>query len=99
VLWDLVLYHVRNIKHPVQRLEKAQELLSSIEPSLSTAGNALVRFMAEQIKKLNTEDPSYLYHEYLEPTNQPMLFSEFVDMANRHGLIATDAEQIYDYVA
>ncbi len=86
VLRDLLLYHVRAVKHPVQRLEKAQELLKSIEPSLSNAGNTLSRFLAEQIKNLSSEDPSYLYHEYLEPTNQPMFFSEFVELANRHDL-------------
>jgi hypothetical protein len=30
------LYHVRIIKHPVQRLEKARELISSIEPTFVT---------------------------------------------------------------
>jgi len=99
VLRDLLLYHVRNVDQPVQRLEKAQELLRIIGPSLSNAGNTLIRFMAEQIHKLANEDPSYLYHEYLELTNQPMLFSEFVDMANRHGLQYLCDSELYTMFA
>jgi methyltransferase-like protein/2-polyprenyl-3-methyl-5-hydroxy-6-metoxy-1,4-benzoquinol methylase len=94
-LRDLMLYHVRDIKHPLQRLERTQELLRLVEPCIRGAENPLARYMTEQIKKLASEDPSYLYHEYLESTNQPMLFSEFVGLAKRHAMQYVCDSELY----
>ena len=86
VLRDLLLYHVRDIEQPRQRLSRAQELLPQIAGSLQGVDAPLAKYLTEQIERLGGEDSSYLYHEFLEAANQPMLFSEFIQQAGQHGL-------------
>jgi len=85
-LRDLLLYHVRGIEQPRQRLARAQELLPEISAMLAGVQTPLAKYLTEQVARLGSEDPSYLYHEFLAPANQPMLFSDFIHQAGRHGL-------------
>ena len=86
MLRDLLLYHVRGIEQPRQRLAKAQALLPEISKTLVGVDTPVAKYLMEQITRLRGEDPSYLYHEFLAPANQPMLFSEFIQQAGQHGL-------------
>lgn len=99
VLRDMLLYSVRDIEQPRQRLKRAQELLPEISASLAGVETPLAQYLREQVGRLGQEDPSYFYHEYLETVNQPMLFSEFIQQAGQHGLQYVCDTELYTMFA
>ncbi len=86
MLRDMLLYHTRSTEGPRQRLERAYELLDTLEQALAGRDALSADYLRQEITHLRGAHPSYLYHEYMEEINQPFLFSEFVDDAGRHGL-------------
>ncbi len=85
-LRDMLLYHTRGLATPAQRLKAAQEFLAGLLAGTRGLDAYSSRFLREEIQRIQSRHPSYLYHEYLEETNQPFLFSDFVADAARHGL-------------
>ncbi len=86
ILRELMRYGVRDEPTAAARLARAQALLASFETIYAKCGDVLARRLTEEIAALRGRDPAYLYHEYLEETNEPVLFSEFVAEAERYGL-------------
>jgi methyltransferase-like protein/SAM-dependent methyltransferase len=86
VIRDLLLYHTRGIVEPKQKLEKAIAFLAGFEPVVTRVDTEAARYLGEELKRLRTSHPSYLYHEYLEAYNQPQHVSEFIDTVEGHGL-------------
>jgi methyltransferase-like protein len=82
---DILLFHVRDISDPTQRLEKAREVLeffSRITPNAAASSSA----MAEEMKQLLKTPDTYLMHEYLDDFNLPLHFHEFVRRAGEKNL-------------
>jgi SAM-dependent methyltransferase len=86
MLRDALLYHVRRTSSPTQRLAQASVLLERLGGALAGLDAFSARYLREEIAYLRAAHPSYLYHEYLEARNEPLLFSDFVERAARHGL-------------
>lgn len=88
---DMLLYHVRDETAPRQRLQRARELIALLAeaPGEGALGEALQR----ELRYLTGVADSYLYHEYLESENRPVLFTDFIAAAGQHGLrYLADAE-------
>ncbi|AHE97947.1 methyltransferase regulatory domain-containing protein [Thioalkalivibrio paradoxus] len=85
MLRDMFLHHLRGRESPRERLSGARELLEFLATPLEQvpAGHD---WLQQELQYLRTARDSYLYHEYLEDRNDPLLFSDFVDAASRHGL-------------
>lgn len=49
-------------------------------------GDLYGAYLQEGVHRLSQSEPSYVYHEYLEASNEPLLFAEFVSHAHRYGL-------------
>lgn len=86
MLRDMLLYQVRDIKPPAVRLDRAQKYLNVLEAVLSGSKEAHASYLKNEIERIRFSHPSYLYHEYLETYNEPMLLTDFVSKANEHGL-------------
>ncbi len=86
MLRDMLLYHLRNIEAPRQRLENAIEFINFLERASAGLEAFHVRQLKSQIKRIRETHPSYFYHEYLEPVNEPFLFSDFMQRAESGGL-------------
>lgn len=86
VIRDLLLYHTRGIEDPRQKLERAIAFLAGFEPVVTRVDSEAARYLGEELKRLRTSHPSYLYHEYLEAYNQPQFVSEFIATVEGHGL-------------
>ena len=86
VIRDLLLYHTRGIEDPRQKLDRAIAFLAGFEPVVTRVDTEAARYLAEELKRLRTSHPSYLYHEYLEAWNQPQFVSEFIATVEGHGL-------------
>ena len=86
MLRDMLLYKVRGIRSPVARLEAAQKYLNFLEAGLGDFEVAHSYYLKDEIERIRHAHPSYLYHEYLETFNEPMLLTDFISEANNQGL-------------
>jgi methyltransferase-like protein/2-polyprenyl-3-methyl-5-hydroxy-6-metoxy-1,4-benzoquinol methylase len=86
MLRDVLLHHVRGAEAPAQRLARAREVLERLDTALAGLEALSARYLRQEIAYLRGAHPSYLYHEYLESRNEPLLLTEFVRRAAGHGL-------------
>jgi len=86
ILRDMLLFHVREARTAGERMERAWQLLDFVEQGMANDQSLNARFLRQELKRIRSHHPSYLYHEYLETDNHPFLFTQFVADAGRHGL-------------
>ncbi len=86
MLRDMLLYQVRDIEAPVARLKAAQNYLSLLESGLGESDEVHSFYLKQEIERIHHSHPSYLYHEYLEAYNEPVLLTDFIEQARRYGL-------------
>ncbi|MET0085461.1 MAG: methyltransferase regulatory domain-containing protein [Sedimenticola sp.] len=86
MLRDILLHQVRDIDSPATRLEAAQNYLDYLDAGLEGVEADHIDYMRTEIERIRHSHPSYLYHEYLEAYNEPLLLHDFVKQANDHGL-------------
>lgn len=83
---DLVRYAARNGRSPSEQLALAQAAIRQTAAALAGHADPVAKLMCDELAILQTRHPSYLYHEYLVAENTPCLFSDFMTIAERHGL-------------
>ncbi len=83
---DMLLYHCRGLTTPAERLSQARELIELLIQGLHDDPRPETEPLRRELAYLSQARASYLYHEYLEETNTPELFSDFMARARRHGL-------------
>lgn len=92
-LREMLLAHCRGLEKPAERLERARELLRLLVAAQGEGTDASTRYLQQEVSYLLGAHPSYLYHEYLADTNEPLLFRDFAAQAAAHGLqYLADAE-------
>lgn len=74
------------VRDPATSLERGMELLKLVGSIRKREGDPLGAFVREAIVRMEESDPSYIFHEYLEEHNEPVLFSKFMSTASSHGL-------------
>ena len=89
---DMMLYRNRGITAPDQRAARAVELLDFLstlpdtENTLRAPLVAAARFLKQRLEDLGADGYTYLLHDLMEETNDPVYFSQFVEHTARHGL-------------
>jgi methyltransferase-like protein/2-polyprenyl-3-methyl-5-hydroxy-6-metoxy-1,4-benzoquinol methylase len=83
---DLMKYHAARFDDPAMKIQQAKLILRFIARVSASKKNPLARYMSQQADSLAEESDDYLYHEYLEESNQPVYFHEFVARLRAHGL-------------
>lgn len=86
MLRDMLLYHTRELREPAARLAAAQAFLESYAQWLEGMEALHAKYLRLELERIRNNHPSYLFHEYLEEVNEPLLFSDFVAQAARHEL-------------
>jgi len=86
MLRDMLLYQVRDIASPPGKLEAAQNYLDFLEAGIDGSQSAHGDYLKVEIERIRHAHPSYLYHEYLETYNEPVLLKDFINAANEHAL-------------
>jgi methyltransferase-like protein/trans-aconitate methyltransferase len=90
---DLMLFHARATSGARARVQASRALMQGIARVLATHDSSYARCLREEAERIIRHDESYLAHEHLEETNQPVYFHQFVDRAAAHGLhYLTEAE-------
>jgi SAM-dependent methyltransferase len=90
---EMMLYHTRGVEDLWQQGAGALDLLDLVAGAATDELQA--KFLRARLEHLSQyrERPSYLIHEYLEETNLPLYFHQFMAEAGRHGLqYIADAE-------
>jgi SAM-dependent methyltransferase/methyltransferase-like protein len=86
ILRDLMLFHTRELIETRARVEAGRAVVAGLARLLANRDAPYARHLHENAEAIVRHDESYLAHEYLEETNQPIYFHEFVDRASAHGL-------------
>ncbi len=85
---EIMRYATRGLADPRDRVEKAVEWMERLAATAGTGQDSHSVFLRETCQHLAQfrDQPSYLFHEYLEEHNTATYFHDFVDRAARHGL-------------
>ena len=86
MLRDMLMYHVRDLESPADRLATAWDYLFFLEAGLSELDAVHVEYLKVEIDRIRSAHPSYLYHEYLENYNDPVMLRDFINSAREYGL-------------
>ena len=86
MLRDMLLHHCRALHTPRERLQAAEELLEFLHAGYTELESPAVDWLKQEVAHLRQASRSYLFHEYLEEINAPLLFSDFMQRAAAHGL-------------
>ncbi|HIM28211.1 MAG TPA: methyltransferase domain-containing protein [Planctomycetes bacterium] len=85
IVRDMMLYHVRGIEDPNERVKKARGIAHFLTENVP-AGSAVHAVLEEQCGLIDKAEDGYLVHDQLELHNHPLYFREFVQHAESAGL-------------
>lgn len=83
---DLMLLHTATLGDPKERIDQARAILGTLLEVRGEDDSAYTRAFREEIEVADASDDAYIYHEYLEESNEPVYFSEFAKRADAAGL-------------
>lgn len=92
---EMMLFHTRGIEDLYVRGEKSLAFLGLLAEAAAPGDESHAKLLRSRYEHLAGygDRPSYLIHEYLEESNEPFYFHDFVARAGRHGLqYLADAE-------
>lgn len=85
VIRDLMRYHAEQFPDPHTKVQHARAIGDFLAASLTT-DTPYKAAVTSQIESLRGEPDTYIAHEYLEATNDPLYFHQFVERAKTHRL-------------
>lgn len=88
MLREMLLYHVRGVDDPDERSRRIYELIDFLATSSGDQQDEHSTFLRSARSHFEEyrDRPSYLAHEYLEATNAPLYFEDFIRQASAHSL-------------
>src|SRR5262249_43905300 len=86
MLWEMLRFHVRDIKVPEDKIQQASALLQFLAQGTVGKG-AYPDLLREEAKRLaDKTDRAVLYHDDLSDINDPVTITDFVARARKFGL-------------
>jgi SAM-dependent methyltransferase len=98
MLRDMLLHHCRDAATPRAKLEAAEQFLDQAGAVWAELDAPAIGWLRQEVEQLRDASRSYLFHEYLEDTNAPILFSEFAQRAAHAGLRYLCETDVYSMV-
>lgn len=83
---ELLGYHVRSSNEALDRVERARAFLEELVRVMAVKTSSYAQIIRSEGEFLRGVSNTYVYHEHLEETNQPMYFHEFIGRAQAKGL-------------
>jgi methyltransferase-like protein/2-polyprenyl-3-methyl-5-hydroxy-6-metoxy-1,4-benzoquinol methylase len=77
---DMMLFHVRDLSDPQQRITQSIALLKFLIDSRTTP-DSFSSFLNEELKRTLELEPALLYHDQLGAINTPLYFFQFMEHA------------------
>ncbi len=84
-LREMMLFHVRDVEEPGERIAQAQALLKWLAAAQAESDPYGAFLKGEMARSLERRG-QFLYHDELAETYAPLYFHEFIGHAARHGL-------------
>jgi methyltransferase-like protein/2-polyprenyl-3-methyl-5-hydroxy-6-metoxy-1,4-benzoquinol methylase len=86
MLRQMMLHHVQTIDDGKLRIEQSRALLQFLLESTEGDTSAYAKLLREEFESISRSRDEYFFHEYLEPDNNPVFFTDFVNRADAAGL-------------
>jgi methyltransferase-like protein len=91
----MMRYHAGQFEEPSEQIEQARALLAFLA-SASRSSGAYGELLNGEVERLGRAGDSYLFHEHLEQTNAPLYFHQFIERAERAGLLYLSEASVSD---
>lgn len=85
-LRGMMRYHTQGLPSAKEEVEQARAILQFVQSATLDQSTIRYHYLAEMNEKMSSFSDDYIYHEYLEPTNHPVYFTEFMRIAQKAGL-------------
>lgn len=86
MLREMMLFHVRGVSEPGERIRQARELMVLLASSAPKTVDAYRALVASELEQILERDPNVLFHDELAETYEPVFFHDFMAHAGAHGL-------------
>ncbi len=86
VIRDMMLFHIRTIEDPVERVAQGRALVQALVQAASSRTDAYQAFMRAEAENILERDPNVLFHDELSEEWQPFYFHEFLQQAAAYEL-------------
>jgi methyltransferase-like protein/2-polyprenyl-3-methyl-5-hydroxy-6-metoxy-1,4-benzoquinol methylase len=83
---DAMRYHTRQFTDARTRVQQARAMLDFLAQSLQSTKAPWGAMLLEEAQRVRQQPDGYIYHDHLEPVNEPVYFHEFIERASKHGL-------------
>ncbi|MEX2119694.1 MAG: class I SAM-dependent methyltransferase [Pirellulales bacterium] len=83
---EMMCYAIDRRAGPLEQVRQAREFLDFLIASVHDAKSLYSLLLQEEAMLLRTQTDSYLLHEHLEESNEPLYFYQFVERATARGL-------------
>jgi methyltransferase-like protein/SAM-dependent methyltransferase len=83
---EMLLFHTGRFAEAGRRIAEARAFLAFLKQALGDSKTAYGEMIRDEVDLLLPQSDSYLFHEQLESTNEPLYFHEFAARLAAHGL-------------
>jgi methyltransferase-like protein/2-polyprenyl-3-methyl-5-hydroxy-6-metoxy-1,4-benzoquinol methylase len=97
---DMMRYHVQHFDSPDEKAAQARSILQFMLEALDESTSPYAQFLKTEYELLSERSDSYLLHDHLSEMNQPVYFHQFIEAAEKHGLMYladTPVTNMYTY--
>jgi len=86
IIRDMMRFHVRDLGDVSTRATQARSILEFVLEGLQNDDGPYANFLRSEASALSQQEDYYLIHEHLEDQNNPVYFTEFMDLVYRHNM-------------
>ncbi|MGE3479684.1 MAG: methyltransferase regulatory domain-containing protein [Dongiaceae bacterium] len=83
---DMMRFHAARFPDKTTKTAQARAIIRFMNDGLKEATTPYQQFLQQEVKLLENQSDSYLYHDHLESFNEPFYFFDFAKQAALHGL-------------
>jgi methyltransferase-like protein/2-polyprenyl-3-methyl-5-hydroxy-6-metoxy-1,4-benzoquinol methylase len=77
---DMMQYHASTVQDSRDKIVQAQAFLGFVRESVANTNTPFAQFLAQEANFISSQQPSYIYHEYIEGDNHPTYFYQFANL-------------------
>lgn len=83
---DFMIYHVQQFADPATRIAQARAMLDFMAQNTPDDQSPFSTLLRQELEQTRRAQDAYLFHDFLEPHNEPVYFHQFVERAAGHRL-------------
>ena len=85
-LRGMMRFHSRGMSSTEEEIQQARAIVRFVGKAVADVDTPRGDFFKKVMPDIMRMSDTYIYHEYLEPNNQPMYFYEFIGQAMQHDM-------------